>query len=235
MSTTETPTKGGRLTLHHLNDSQSQRILWLLEELGVDYDLVLHTRDPKLHRAPPSLTAVPHALGKSPIIVDPAAGTIIESSAIATFLLRTYDTSGRFGASNWVRDETLVSFAGATLGPLNAVELLFDLAAKNTPWPLVYISRRVRKGIQNFYTGPEFKKTMGYLVEQLGDEMWFNSKEPGRSDFLLSWPLDMMAHRKWVNIEKEYPTLAAWRMRIQERPAWKRGLEKGNGYDLSSW
>lgn len=134
-----------------------------------------------------------------------------------------------------MRDETLVSFAGATLGPLNAVELLFDLAAKNTPWPLVYISRRVRKGIQNFYTGPEFKKTMGYLVEQLGDEMWFNSKEPGRSDFLLSWPLDMMAHRKWVNIEKEYPTLAAWRMRIQERPAWKRGLEKGNGYDLSSW
>lgn len=128
-----------------------------------------------------------------------------------------------------------MSFAGATLGPLNAIELLFDLAAKNTPWPLVYVARRIRKGIQNFYTGPEFKKTMSYLVDQLGEEMWFNGKEPGRSDVMLSWPLDTMAHRKWVNLEKDYPRLAAWRARIQERPAWKRGLEKGNGYDLSSW
>jgi glutathione S-transferase len=129
----------------------------------------------------------------------------------------------------------LVSFASATLGPLAAIELLFDLAAKNTPWPFVYIVRRIRKGLQDFYSSPEFQKSLAYLQTQLGEDMWFNGKEPGRSDVMLSWPLDMIAHRKWVDLEKEYPSLAAYRKRIEERPAWRRGLDKGNGYDLSTW
>jgi glutathione S-transferase len=185
-------------------------------------------------RAPPELMKIA-PMGKSPILVVPGIGPIIESSAIITYLLRTYDTSKRFASSDWLRDETLVSFAGATLGPLSAIELLFDLAAKHTPWPLVYIPRKIRKSMQNFFTHPEFVKTMSYLEAQLGENMWFNGKELGRSDVMLSWPLDMIAHRKWVDLEKDYPLLAAWRLRIQERPAWKKGLERGNGYDLGSW
>lgn len=174
-------------------------------------------------------------MGKAPVLVAPKVGTIIESSAIVTYLLRTYDTAGRFSSPDWLRDEILVSFAGATLGPTMAIELLFDLAAKHTPWPLSYITRKIRKSIQDFFTGPEFKKSLEYLQTQLGDEMWFNGEELGRSDVMLSWPIETMVQRKWVHLDRDYPKLAAWRTRILERPAWKRGLNKGNGFDLSSW
>ncbi len=208
-------------------------MLWLLEELEIKYNVVLYTRNPKTQRAPPSLQSI-SATGKSPVLVTPEGRTITESSAIVAYLLRTYDTSSRFAASDYIRDELLTSFAGATLGPINAIELLFDLLAKNTPWPLVYITRQMRKAIQNFFTGPELKKSMAYLEKELGEEEWFNGKELGRSDIMLNFPLDTIAHRKWIDLE-QYPKLDAWRQRIVERPAWKRGLERGNGYDLSKW
>lgn len=127
------------------------------------------------------------------------------------------------------------SFAGASLGPVTAIELLFDLASKHTPWPLVYIARAFRKGIQKNFTSAEFKKDLTYLESELGDNKWFNGKELGRADVMLHFPLDNVYARKWVDLEKDYPKLAAWRRRIWERPAWKRGLEKGNGYDLGSF
>lgn len=184
--------------------------------------------------APPELKSI-SPMGKSPVLIAPKVGAIIESSAIATYLLRTYDTAGRFSASDWLRDEALVSFAGATLGPTSAIELLFDLAAKHTPWPLVYITRKIRSSIHDFYTGPEFKKSLEYLQTQLGDEMWFNGAELGRSDVMLSWPLETIVQRKWVDLDKEFPKLSTWRKCILERPAWKRALEKGNGFDMSHW
>ncbi len=93
--------------------------------------------------------------------------------------------------------------------------------------------KRVWKAIHGFYTGPEFHKSFVYLESELGDEEWFNGKTWGRSDVMLSWPMDTIAGRKWYDFEKDYPKIAAWRKRIQERDAWKRGLEKGNGYELS--
>jgi glutathione S-transferase len=78
------------LTVHHLNESRSQRILWLLEELGLPYEIAFHTRDPKTRLAPPSLTDV-HPLGKSPVIVDRTkAATIIESGAIIDYVIRRH-------------------------------------------------------------------------------------------------------------------------------------------------
>jgi glutathione S-transferase len=121
------------------------------------------------------------------------------------------------------------------LGPTTAIELLFDLAAKHTPWPLSYITKGIRGQMQKNYTGPELKKAMVFLESELGDAEWFNGKEFGRSDVMLSWPFDTAAQRKWINFEKDYPKLAAWRQRIQDRPAWKRGIEKGNGYDTNKW
>jgi len=115
-----------------------------------------------------------------------------------------------------------------------AIELMFDLAAKHTPWPLSYLMRAIRRATQKNITGPEFKKDLTYLEGELGDREWFNGKEVGRSDVMLSFPLDTMAQRKWLDFA-EYPKLAAWRQRILERPAWKKGLEKGNGYDMSKW
>lgn len=222
-------------TLHHLNHSQSQRILWLLEELGIEYNLVLHARNLKTHRAPDEIKSV-QELGKSPTLVTADGHTIIESSAIAAYLLKTYDTAGKFAAENWVRDEELTSFAGSTLGAILSIEMLFDVAAKQTPWPLVYLARAARNGIQKQFTKAEFVKDLGFLEKELGEKEWFNGKTLGRSDIMLSWPCDLIDMRGYVDFDKEYPRIGAWRKRIRARDAWKRAMEKGkNEYDLSSW
>ena len=158
---------------------------------------------------------------------------IIERSAIVAYIIKTYDGTGAHAPEDWIKDEILNSFAGASLGPLTSIELLFDLAAKHTPWPLVYIARLFRKGIQKNFTTAEFKKSMTFLEDELGGNEWFNGKEFGRADVMFTFPIDYIYMRKWMDLEKDYPRIAAWRRRVWERPAWKRGLEKGNGYDLT--
>lgn len=113
------------------------------------------------------------------------------------------------------------------------MELLVDIAAKQTPWPLSYITKAVKKGLENNFTTAEFKKAFLYLESQLGDNEWFNGKELGRSDIIMSWPFDNIAQRGWFDFERDYPKIAAWRERIQSREAWNTGLEKGNGYNLT--
>lgn len=206
-------------------------MLWLLEELNVEYNVVLYTRD-KGHRAPPKLSKV-HQLGKSPTFVTAEGRAIIERSAIVAYIIKTYDASGKHSPVDWIKDEELNSYAGASLGPTTAIELLFDIAEKHTPWPLVYIARAFRKGIQKTFTTAEFKKSLTFLESELGDNDWFNGKEFGRADIMFNFPLDYVYMRKWADLEKDYPKLAAWRKRVWDRPAWKRGLEKGNGYDLA--
>lgn len=158
----------------------------------------------------------------------------MESSAIIAHLLSAHDPTGRFAASDPTLDEELTSFAGASLGPVTAIELLFDIAAKHTPWPLVYIARAFRKGAQKNFTTKEFARDLGWLETQLGDKEWFNGEHLGRVDVMLSWPMDTIAQRTWVDWVT-YPKIKAWRERIEAREAWKRGIEKGNGYDLTSW
>ncbi|CZS89584.1 hypothetical protein WAI453_002742 [Rhynchosporium graminicola] len=234
MSATE-GLKSGVPTLHHLSNSQSQRILWLLEELAIEYKLeynvVLHSRGAKDKRAPKELASV-HPLGRAPTLVTAEGRVLIESLTITTYLLKTYDADGRFATEDWVREDTLRSFAGASLFPLASLEMLFDLAEKNTPWPFSFIMRRIKKGFDNFFSNAEFKKDLVYLEGELGDAEWFNGKSLGQADFVMNWPLDVIAIRGYADLEKEYPKLHAWRLRVYERPAWKQALAKGNEYDL---
>lgn len=185
-------------------------------------------------RSPPELSKI-HPLGRSPILITAEGRTLTESMTIATYLLKTYSTSKPSTSNDWVRDMTLTSFSGSSLSSLASIELLFDLAAKHTPWPLVYIARKIRNLYDNFFSAAEFKKDMEFLTKELSEQEWFNGKEPGRADYMLSWPMDTIAQRGYVNFERDWKVLHAWRMRILERPAWKRAIEKGNGYDLSTW
>lgn len=109
---------------------------------------------------------------------------------------------------------------------------MFDLASTNTPWPLNYLPKALESAMQKNLLSVEFKKALTYLETELGDEDWFNGEEPGRSDIMLSFPFQQLVAKGWVDVEKEYPKLDAWKNRILERPAWKRGIEKGNGFDL---
>ena len=173
------------------------------------------------------------SLGKSPILVAADGAVIVESSVIASYLLKTYDTEKKFSTENWLRDDTLVSFAGTSLGLMTLLELFVDIAVTQTPWPASYLTRGIQKSVRSNLTTGEFKKAFAYLETELGDNDWFNGKELGRSDIILSWPFDNIVQRRWFNIKDECPKIAAWRGRIQAREAWKRGLEKGNGYDLT--
>lgn len=222
-------------------DSQSFRILWLLEELslayGLEYGVELYARDAVTMRAPPSLTAI-HPLGKSPVLVTADGTTIAESSAIATYLLQTYDSAQRFQAATpgaGIRDESLTSFAGATLGPLVGIQLVLELLPKHTPWPFSYLMALLKSGIERQFLTAEFAKNVAYLQDQLGAQSYFMGDEPGRADFMLVYPVDVMAMRGWVDFAKDYPAVEAWRTRCAQREAWKGALNKGNGYDLSVW
>jgi glutathione S-transferase len=122
-----------------------------------------------------------------------------QSSAIIYYLLNTYDTNNKFSAQDPLKDEILTSFAGATLGPLITLELVLDLVVKHTPWPFVFFSRFLRKKMQNKYTRQELAKALTWLWKQLRVEegAYFNGSEIGRSDVMLSWPLDLIAARNW--------------------------------------
>jgi glutathione S-transferase len=172
-------------------------------------------------------------LGKSPILTTKDGRVIVETAAIISYLLVTYDPTKKFAPADPLHDEELASFASSSLGPVALVELFFEILAKMTPWPIVYISRAIHSQIQKTFTTGEFKKNLTFLEDELGEKEWFNGEHLGRSDIMISFPLDNIAQRGWVNFDKDYPKLAAWRKRQTERDAWKRGIEKGNGYDLS--
>jgi glutathione S-transferase len=122
---------------------------------------------------------------------------LLQSSAIIYYLLKTYDPSSKFSANDPLRDEILTSFAGATFGPLLTLELVLDLAAKHTPWPFIYLPRFLRKQMQDKFTTKELKNALIFLEQELGAGEYFNGKEIGRSDVMISWPLDTISARNW--------------------------------------
>ncbi|KAK0114052.1 hypothetical protein ONS96_014899 [Cadophora gregata f. sp. sojae] len=226
-------------TLHHLNNSQSQRILWLLEELGIEYNLVTHIRNPPNHpkapfRSPPSLQAT-GPYGKAPVLITGAADGnryITESSAIATYLIRTFDKEDKFGLKNgdWIRDETLVSIVSTSLSKATTILLLLDFGLlRNGTGP---------GGKQ--YDGPEIRNVLKDLTRELKEGPpggFFMGKEPGRADIMLEFGMSSTKQRKSVDLAGEFPELDEWLRRVYERPAWKRAVGKAFGgvYDMTTF
>jgi len=215
-------------------NSQSQRILWLLEELGIEYNLVCHERNPPNHpkapfRSPPSLLAT-GPYGKAPVLITgPKDGNryIPESSAIATYLIRTFDTEDKFGlkTGDWIRDEMLVSMCLSTF-------------ARNTFFLLMLDFGVISNRDSNMMDGPELRGFLKELERELKEGPgggFFMGKEPGRADILMEFPMTSITQRKSVDLENEFPELWAWLQRVYARPAWKSGLEKAFGgvYDLT--
>ena len=138
---------------------------------------------------------------------------------------------GDGGRNDWVRDESLTSFAGASMGPIEIMKMFLDIATLQTPLFLRPLVRWMMGAIDRAFTGPELKEMLKYLEGELGGQEYFMGKEPGRADFMLSFPVDMAVAFGWVDLS-EYEGLKGWRERCQAREAWKRGLEKGNGYNI---
>src|SRR5258706_6953829 len=205
------------IIVHHLNESRSQRILWLLEELGVPYEVKNYTRDATTRLAPPELKAI-HPLGKSPVVTDGKL-TVAESGAIVEYLIRT-DGKARFmpteGTEDFVRYLHWMHFAeGSAMLPMLLALYVGFLGEAGAP-----LRPRIDSEIANH---------LGYMEGEIGNKNFFVGKELTGADIQLSFVLEAAAARGGL---KNYPNLTRYLASMQARPAYKRGLERGGPYEL---
>lgn len=220
------------IIVHHLNNSRSQRILWLLEELGLDYEIKKYQRDAKTMLAPPELRAV-HPLGKSPVITD-GENTVAESGAIIEYLLERYG-NGKFipapGTADKLRYTYFMHYAeGSAMTPL-LMKLVFDKVESS---PMPFFAKPIAKGIagkvKSSYIMPQIVAHLKYLEAELGKSTWFAGEEFTGADVQVSFVLEAAAARGGLG--KQYPKLDAFLKRIHARPAYQRALERGGLYEL---
>ena len=222
------------IIVHHLNNSRSQRILWLLEELGVPYEIKLHQRDPKTMLAPPELKRV-HPLGKSPVITDGEL-TLAESGAIIEYLAERYG-DGRLlpsaGSPERLRCTYWLHYAeGSAMPPLLLKLVLNQVRAASAPFFVRPIARSIANKVDRTFTDPQLKLHRDYLEGELGQHEWFVGDELSAADIQLSFPLEALAARGGLG--SDYPRLSAFLERIQARPAYRRALERGGEYRLGA-
>ena len=217
------------IVVHHLNNSRSQRILWLLEELGLDYEIKRYERDRKTMLAPPELKAV-HPLGKSPVITDGDL-VVAESGAIVEYL--TAREAGRLapaaGTPARLRYTHFLHFAeGSMMSPL-LMKLVFD-KIESSPMPFFVkpIARGIAQKVKGSFVLPQIALHLGYLEAELGKHAWFAGDEFSAADIQLSFPLEAAASRG--GLDAKYPNLTAFLARIHARPAYRRALERGGEY-----
>jgi glutathione S-transferase len=207
------------IEVHHLNNSRSQRVLWLLEELGVPYEIVPYQRDAQTNLAPESLKRI-HPLGKSPVIRD-GDQVIIESGAILEYLVRKYGKGRlvpREGTPDAVRYLQWMHYAeGSAMLPLIMQLYLSRLGDAGAP-----LRPRVEGEIENH---------LGYLDAELAGRDWFVGDEISAADIQLSFAVQ--AGKLLYGLQK-FPNLARFLDRIHARPAYRRALERGGRYDFGS-
>jgi len=207
------------IEVHHLNNSRSQRVLWLLEELGLPYEIVRYQRDPTTNLAPESLKGI-HPLGKSPVLKDGPL-VVAESGAILEYVVRKYG-KGRLAPAesspDWPRYLQFMHYAeGSAMLPVMLKLYLSRLGDAGAP-----LAPRVNGEIENHF---------GWLDAELGSSDWFVGKELSAADINLSFPIQ--AARLLHGLEK-FPNLARFLDRVHARPAYRRGIEKGGTYLFGS-
>ncbi|MCU6502135.1 glutathione S-transferase [Rugamonas sp. A1-17] len=220
------------IVVHHLNNSRSQRVLWLLEELELDYKIVRYERDKHTMLAPPELRAI-HPLGKSPVISDDDI-VVAESGAIIEYLVETYG-HGRLvppaGTEERRRWTYFLHYAeGSAMAPL-LMKLIFD-RVENSPAPFFVkpIARGIAQRVKAGYIEPQIAAHLNYLEAELNKWPWFAGAEFSAADIQMSFPLEAAAAR--AGLDGSRPNLTAFLKRIHSRPAFQRALERGGPYEL---
>ncbi len=207
------------LTLHHLNDSRSQRILWLLEELGTPYEMKRYQRDAQTRLAPPALVAV-HPLGKSPVITDDGDVRIAESGAIVDYIIRRYGKGAMMpapGSADFeAYNEWLHYSEGSAMLPLMLNLYVSRLKEAGAP-----LHPRIESEIANH---------LGYIEGALGSRPFFIGPSLTGADIQMSFVAEVA--RSFGKLAA-YPNFAAWLTRMHARPAFQRSVEKGGAYRLA--
>jgi glutathione S-transferase len=211
--------------VHHLEKSRSHRILWLLETLELDYELVVYQRDSKTQQAPTSLKKV-HPLGKSPVITDGDL-TIAESGAIIDYLIQRYG-NGRMqpspdDMSAWVDYRYWLHYAEGSLMPLLVMQLVFSQLPKQSPWLIKPVAKGISDTVSKRFLTPQINQHLTVINEQLLAHGNFAGSWPSGADIQMSFPLQAIASLKSL---ERYPAIAAFVSRIEHDAAWKCVVER---------
>ncbi len=214
------------ITVHHLENSRSLRVLWLLEELGVEYTVKEYKRDKRL-RAPPALKAV-HPLGKSPVVeVD---GVVLAESAAILELLLLQLGQGRLrpepGGEAFRRYLYFLHFAeGSMMTPLLVSLLTSQVRRAKVPFFIKPIARSIADKIDENYTTPELSRLLPFLEEELRERPYLAGDELTAADIQMSYPLEAAAARG--GLDSRYPNLQGFLERIHSRETYQRALARG--------
>ena len=221
------------IVVHHLNNSRSQRVLWLLEELGLEYEIQRYERDAKTMLAPAELKAI-HPLGKSPVLTDQGL-TLAESGAIVEYLVETYGEGHSLAplraSPAYLRYRYWLHYAeGSLMSPL-LLKLVFDKIEKS---PMPFFAKPIAKAIsgktKSSFITPQIDTHLDYLEAELGKNKWFASDEFSAADVQLSFPLEAAAARGGLGESR--PRLMAFLKKIHARPAYKRALKRGGAHKI---
>lgn len=221
------------IVVHHLNDSRSQRVLWLLEELEIPYEIRHYQRDRQTMLAPPELKAI-HPLGKSPVISDGAV-TLAETGAIVEYLVTAHG-QGRLkpavGSPEALRFLYWLHYAEGSAMPPLLMKLIFTRLPDGVPFVVRGLIRGVSKAVQDRYIDPQIKLHFDYLEGELTRSTWFAGEVFSAADIMMSFPIEAGADRGQATVGR--PHVAAFLERIHARPAYQRALEKGGPYRFAA-
>lgn len=218
------------ITVHHLENSRSQRILWLLEELGIDYEIKHYQRDVKTGLAPAELFEV-HPLGKSPVITDGEL-TVAESGLIIEYLIETYGNGELMpvrGTPENLEFRYWLHYAEGTFMTLMIITLVFNrIESAPQPFFIKPITKSIARKAKAGYSGPNIKLNLDYLENVLQNSKWFCGEQMSGADIMMSFPVEAAAVR--TDLKANYPSLAKFHQRIKRLPAYKRAIKKGGPY-----
>lgn len=218
------------IKVHHLENSRSQRVLWLLEELGLQYEVVQYRRDPATMLAPPELRQV-HPLGKSPVLEEDGL-VLAESGAIIEYLAERHDQAHRLSPPPGPADDQerqryrqWLHYAEGSLMPPLLLSLVFS-RIRQAPMP--FFARPIARGIADktlkAFVRPQINLHMDYIEAELGKHPWFAGERFSAADIQMSFPVEAATARGGAT---GYPNLQRFLQRIRERPGYQRAVERG--------
>lgn len=220
------------IVVHHLENSRSQRILWLLEELGVPYEVKRYARNKRTMLAPPELRQV-HPLGKSPVITDDAR-TVAESGAILEYLVDTYG-AGRLRPADRSEERLRYTYwmhyaEGSAMPPLLLKLVASRIASAPVPFFIKPITKKIAGQLEDGFIGPQIATHFDFIESELGKSEWFAGSNLTAADVQMSFPLEAAVAR--AKVGEGRPHIRAFVAKVQARDAYKRAAEKGGEFGI---
>jgi glutathione S-transferase len=215
--------------VHHLEDSRSQRVLWLLEELGADYEVKRYNRDPETSLAPPELYDI-HPLGKSPVITDGDV-TVAETGAIFEYLIETYVQDARLkpeAGSQAARDFTYwLHYAEGSAMTNLLLKLVFSRLPERAPRLMRPLVKQISGRAETGFIDPRIQEHVAWWETSLARSGYFVGDALSGADIMMSFPLEAAATRADLS---SCPNIAGFLKRVHARPAYQAALERGGPY-----